>query len=98
RFSRDWSSDVCSSDLAPLGEVAEPVAVRTRRPGGQVVVAERGVLDPGGVRDVDASRPAQAAAGPGARAAGGPPPPAQGGSRHDEIGRASWRGGGQRAV
>src|SRR5690606_40212902 len=28
RFSRDWSSDVCSSDLDPYGECAPPSCVR----------------------------------------------------------------------
>src|SRR5690606_39440266 len=27
RFSRDWSSDVCSSDLQPIGRIAQPEEV-----------------------------------------------------------------------
>src|SRR5207302_2575225 len=29
RFSRDWSSDVCSSDLASLGFIRPPIALQT---------------------------------------------------------------------
>src|SRR5207253_8700416 len=56
RWPRDWSSDVCSSDLlASLGELPEATALWTRRGGGvQVGLSEadelaRLVPDPGGL-------------------------------------------------
>src|SRR5690606_41025958 len=45
RFSRDWSSDVCSSDLlADLGSPAAKVTTRLRgyRPGRRAVMSVRG--------------------------------------------------------
>src|SRR5690606_40496372 len=43
-FSRDWSSDVCSSDLDDLHELVATVAVRGF--GARRVVDERSVVDP----------------------------------------------------
>src|SRR5690606_39940259 len=93
RFSRDWSSDVCSSDLD--GDVEQRV-------GGPGVVGEHVPgADDGDVRD-----PAEVERRRGALAVGEDERVEVRGERravpaggdvarpHVEIGRASWRGGG----
>src|SRR5690606_41134320 len=49
-FSRDWSSDVCSSDLAPP-VLRETLVVDKRLPGGSVVVRAAALLDQDKVHD-----------------------------------------------
>src|SRR5690606_40826888 len=79
RFSRDWSSDVCSSDLRRVGERARGVrqeALRVRREAAQQ--ERRGDDDEGAHRGAGRSVGRYGSARRG-RGEGG------------EIGRASWR-------
>src|SRR5207253_5703013 len=79
RWPRDWSSDVCSSDLILSAEAdSRCTAADARALGGH---------ETGSGRAFFADRPARARGARLGVAAGG------GGRRGAQIGRASWRGG-----
>src|SRR5690606_40833416 len=56
RFSRDWSSDVCSSDLPPRRAPRRRCGGRSREPGEEVVLA-----DPAGLAVADVPLDAEGA-------------------------------------
>src|SRR5690606_16093640 len=105
RFSRDWSSDVCSSDLrravcARTGRQvhrARPRGPARHRPGPARAADGGGAVRPAvrrsGCRDAVRLRPADEAAGAGAAGSSGPRDRRGGGSGCGRAGR-SRRGGG----
>src|SRR5690606_41040465 len=97
RFSRDWSSDVCSSDLAD-GEVP-PAAVIGHVPVGIARARHLGDQRGGVVEAVEVDREVRELAGQTAlEHAPGPLADRPRRAQVLEIGRAPWREGGEATV
>src|SRR5690606_40579029 len=91
RFSRDWSSDVCSSDLAgQLHRALERLDADRHRAHGRVL-GELGLHAGGDGGVVDVLADGGLVAGDGAADGGEGEQAGQGEGGGGEIGRASWR-------